>query len=244
MSELALVIAALFAYGVFRGTSTCATICTPALLPYVASSGMGPARALKMGIMFNLPRLVMLVIFGAIVGALSSSVFSESGLKLVLTVTHDMAYMAIGILLIFLGVHILRKGGSERTPGSRHRKRRGRPNLFPRWIRGERRFVTTWGSLLSVACLMEVGLLEGLAMSTLLGASESNVVIAAMLGAGAMAAFGIGAAVPVITLVVLTSKYADMERPSHTRFFTEIVPWLMVLVGIFLIGTSALRLSL
>ena len=241
MSELALVMAALFAYGVFRGASTCATICTPALLPYVASSGMKPAKALRIGILFNLPRLLMLVIFGAIVGALSSAVFSDSGLLGFLTVSHDIAYMAIGVLLIILGAHIFR--ADRKITTVRRKKARG-PELFPRWIRGERRFVMFWGSLLSVACLMEVGLIEGLAMSTLVGASETNVALAAALGAGAMAAFAIGAAIPVIALVVLTSKYADMERPSHLRFFTEIVPWLMILIGTYLIGSSVLRLGL
>ncbi len=245
MLELAIVILTLFGYGLIRGTSTCATICAPALLPYVAMQEMNTRQAVKVGVLFNLPRVLVLTALGAVVGAASHTIFTNDAFNDSIIVTHGVAYSIIGLMLVLFGLHMLytRSGTDEecKPRETKHKKWRGRTPLLPKWAMGGNRFVIIWGSVLSFACLLEIGLLETLAVSTFLGGSSGEVVGAALVGAGAMAAFAIGAAIPVIVLLVLANRYTDMRKPRHRQFFDEVLPWMLVVAGIFLIVMTVRR---
>ena len=68
---MAIVLLALygFAWGLRRGASACLALCMPSIIPALVREKGGWLSGLKIALFFNLPRIVLLTILGALLGA-------------------------------------------------------------------------------------------------------------------------------------------------------------------------------
>lgn len=122
--------------------------------------------------------------------------------------------------------------GDART----HRASRAISTLLLRFVpetsRGERTFLLLWGSILGLACLLEVSVLE----VGLLGGAAANLASgtagAALLGGVAMLLFALGATIPLVVASSAFAAYVDRvdtrERLISIRVTGSLV---MVLIG-------------
>jgi sulfite exporter TauE/SafE len=93
-----------------------------------------------------------------------------------------------------------------------------------------------WGGVLSLACLAEVGLLEGTAIGALAGSGESVALSSAGIGALLMFVLSLGATVPIMAAAAfggeLVEKVRDRRRLEQIR---GVMAMLMFLLGMFFV---------
>jgi cytochrome c biogenesis protein CcdA len=105
--------------------------------------------------------------------------------------------------------------------------------LYPGKGKSEALFLL-WGGVLSLACLLDLGLLEGTAASALVGAGTSAAAASAGGGAVLMLLFSLGATVPILAAAATGGGLVRTVK-SRTRLETirGVGAMLMVLLGLF-----------
>jgi len=255
--------AAFFLWGLLRGLSTCLFLCAPGMIPIIVNEKAGMARSLWLGFLLSLPRILFLTALGALLGFIGFEALNAAPVRGALWAVSVGAYLFLGIMLVFVGARILdsyglgadgadeKKGGGKRSVKGRRAKERtekkcaapaSRPGrlwmkiamrFYPGKGRSESLFLL-WGGVLSLACLLDLGLLEGTAASALAGAGTSAAAASAGGGAALMLLFSAGATVPILAaaatgggLVTTVRRRATLEK------IRGVGAMLMVLLGLY-----------
>lgn len=94
--------------GLAKGSSVCLVTCAPGIVPYLISKQYDWKKCLKLGIIFNLPRIIILTILGMILGYISYSIkeWLETVVPNVLFPIQVIAYGILGIFILILGAYM------------------------------------------------------------------------------------------------------------------------------------------
>ena len=274
MWDLALlaVVASAFVWGMARGTAVCTAVCVPGVLPYLAESPRGARGGAAFGALLCAPRLAILAAMGLVWGAASYAVFSSEAFERAALWTHVVGYIVLGAIIAVVGTGLflraarekdrLRRariaaagGGVEGGPAGKDPPLSEGPpgalssallRFLPSTQRGERAYVLLWGSILGVACLLEVSVLELGVLGTASGGVAGGTATAAALGGLAMLAFGAGSSVPVVLASAGFAAYVGTRRTREQLVSLRVTGALvMVAIGLLLVaryGAAALAL--
>lgn len=229
-----------FALGLARGSSTCVLVCAPGMIPYIVEKKSSITTGLKYGLIFNIPRILLLTALGAFVGYLGFEIGRFRGL---ISGLGFLGYILIGLLLLFLGIYSLRESlYPEKKGGLKLKKHflwrwRLKISRKTRLSEGNLLFLV-WGSLLSIACLGEIAIIEAAFLGGAAGGLENSPLAASGFGALAMFIFAWGAAIPVIAVTTLSSYASKKITKDVAQSVKTIGAMLMILVALFIIGSE------
>jgi len=115
--------------------------------------------------------------------------------------------------------------------------------FYPQKGKGEALFLL-WGGVLSLACLLELGLLEGAAASALAGAGAPAAVASAGGGAALMLVFSAGATVPIIVAAATGGGLVSTVKSRATlEKIRGVGGMLMVLLGLYFILAESFKIA-
>jgi len=269
MDDIFVFLAGAFLLGIARSASTCAIICAPGLMPYIIVKKLSLRESVKLGIIFNVPRIILLTVLGAIVGALMASAGNGLDLKGFARPLGITGYLLMGAILIAGGGYVLWKGtkkGIQKNHGSDKKdemnsrcENRGKEvgkkeksgTFFARRIQkamsetvenGSLLFFAL-GGLLSIACLGELAIIEG-AVITGLAVGSGGAAIPALVGAATMFVFALGATLPVVIAAAVGGGVAmrvrAMKVVEKIRDFAAV---LLIIVGLILVIAEVLAIQ-
>jgi sulfite exporter TauE/SafE len=261
MTDLAPALLAFFLWGLSRGLTTCLFLCAPGMIPVLVNERAGVLRSLWLGFLLSLPRVLLLTLLGAVIGYLSFETLHLAQVKGAFWWTSVAAYLFLGLLLIAVGARLLggygesgsRRDGTRSGGRKAARKRRGRPgcdeprrsawgrfwtNLSARIYPGSGKSDTLfllWGGVLSLACLAEVGLLEGVAAGAVSG-GEASVGYSAGLGAALMLSLSLGATIPIMAAAAVGGSLVERVRDrKRLELVKGVMAMLMVMLGLYFV---------
>lgn len=99
MFDVLILLAVGFGWGLRRGASFCAALCLPAIFPTIVEQKGGWKGGAKVALLFNLPRIVALTIFGAVVGLAGFLLRGSLG-SLNDTWVWSVGYIIVGVLML------------------------------------------------------------------------------------------------------------------------------------------------
>jgi hypothetical protein len=262
MPDIPVIIAGVFLLGIARGASTCALICAPGMMPYIIVRKLSYLESLKLGILFNIPRILMLTALGAVVGYLISVAGHGLDLKGFSTPFGIAGYVLMGAILIAGGAYLLSRIQAQdacgRDPkrdtadenGNEGSNRRKKKNPARAWgnpvsaairkkmadtVENGPALFFILGGMLSIACLGELALIEGTVV-TGVAAGTLGGAAPVVIGALVMFMFALGASVPVILVAVIGSGISGMTRVRKViGKIRDIAAILLILVGLVLV---------
>jgi sulfite exporter TauE/SafE len=258
MVEFMFILASAFLAGLIRGTSACTALCAPAIVPYIASKQSNWREGVRIGILINLPRIVLLSTIGAVIGFVSFSILQSHEFRNLALNMFAAGYTLIGLLFVLLGSYMFAQAAHERrhfnstidardcslcnpNPGSKHCGKRvfpsGRDIVFKltRARHSETQLMLIWGSFMALACIVEIVIVEApllVSASALLSAPPSAHANA-LLGAVVMLVFSIAASVPILVVTTTTGKLAEfVNTPATLNKIKTIGAAAMFVVGL------------
>ena len=202
--------------GLARGLLTCAVFCAPGLIPFVIDKKSTPRDALRIGILFNLPRVVLMTLFGALFGFLLYHLGSQDAMGAIILNLHIWAYLILGTFMVILGLRMFYSARKEAIENMKECKscRVCRVRAKPKMRKGNALFVV-WGSLLSIACLAEVFIIDGVIITAVGAFSISDAVVAVVVGAASMFMFAVGASIPIIGVLLASNKAGGLIKTQR-----------------------------
>lgn len=258
-AELALLLAYSFTWGLRKGSTICATVCAPGLIPYIAERRLDWKEGFKVGLIFNLPRILLLTAIGAIVGYVSFALLSNPDFENATVGIGIIAYFFVGILLLFYGIYTFTKAAEDRKKIKKIQSgdMKGEGNqeedlnkacyphtrailFFTKKFSKQKQegfFLITWGSLLGMACIGETIIAFESALLGGVVASLGNDPFAAMLlGALVLFIFSIGAALPVILVTTTSGRFSDRIKTREIlNKIQTIGSVVMIMIGLVLV---------
>jgi len=209
MASIALTLALLFALGLVLGSTMCNLTCGPLVLVRIGSRGRGWKDGLILSSAYSLPRVLVLIAFGALVGGggnLAKGILEEDA---VITL-QSAVYLLIGMMMVLNGVAVLRRKGRGSAGTCRGSTLADRilERFGSRYGRSEKRYMFGLGMLFSIVCLGEAwGVLSMASVEAALEASSP--VQGAFLGAVGMFLFSIGLSAPPVIGSSIASEAAS-----------------------------------
>ena len=210
--------------------------CAPGIMPYLVSKRYDKRKCLQLSIIFNIPRIIALTIFGVIIGIVAyllTQEYFESSVKPAIMNIQVIGYGALGIFILAFGVHMFLtsiekkedlkeckntkatcnqecKATNDKEPVCTPQKQRGLfnrfQNRFDKLQDKPNKLFFIWGGILSLACLGESILIELSVVSGSIGILSNSLMGAAFFGGAGMFFFGVGAAIPIIIVAVTSSS--------------------------------------
>lgn len=221
---------AAFTSGITKGSTVCTMTCGPVLASFVATEyDKGWLNGLRAGLIFNIPRIALITIFGGIVGYLSS-LFLSSWFERSLIDLLFVGYILFGIYVIILGFAMYGKT-RRHSPGIVHRL----ISRLTNHLSNNNRVLVYMGLILGAVCLLEVSLFDAIIISTASGMFGATSGIPTMVtGALAMFIFGLGSMVPLL-LITMTSGGISTSIPEKSLDKARSVLGItLIVVGLFL----------
>jgi len=261
MTDIAPALLAFFLWGLSRGLTTCLFLCAPGMIPVMVNERAGLFRSLWLGFLLSLPRILLLTALGAVIGYVSFEALSAAQVKGAFWWTSVAAYLFLGLLLIAVGARLLggygetgdnRDGKPARGRKAARKQRRSQQceenrhsgwgrfwtNLSARIYPGSGKSDTLfllWGGVLSLACLAEVGLLEGVAAGAVSG-GEASAGFSAGLGAALMLALSLGATIPIMAAAAVGGSLVERVRDKkRLELIKGVMAMLMVMLGLYFV---------
>ena len=220
-----------FTAGITKGSTVCTMTCGPVLASYVATEyDKGWLNGLRAGLIFNLPRIVLITIFGAIVGYLSSLFFSSWFEKSLVDLLF-FGYAIFGGYVVILGFMMYGKT-KRHSHGFIHK-------LLSRLTdrtSNKNRVLILMGLIMGAVCLLEVSFFDAIILSTAAGIFGATAGIPTMItGALAMLTFGIGSMVPLL-IITMTSGWISTNIPDGSLDKVRSVLGItLIVVGFYMI---------
>jgi len=213
-----MVIGALFLVGAVQGLTVCNLTCGPLLLLRLAGEGEGFKRGLRLSLMFSLPRMVLLTVLGAVLGAVGYSAAELSGVS-GRPWFSSIVYLMISVVMIGTGLSFLGLGRTKLFKGRFSVKRRIASivsRLGPRRGPDEEKVLMGVGILVSMLCFVEASAAV-LSVASLLGIESDDVGQGIMFGAMAMLSYSIGLTLPLLALGSFASEIGKRLKRDDVR---------------------------
>jgi sulfite exporter TauE/SafE len=99
----------MYLFGVTRGSSICLIACAPGIIPYLVSKNYDWRTCLRLAIIFNIPRIVILTVLGIIIGAsafLITQGIIESTVNPLIGVIQRFGYALLGLFVLIFGAYM------------------------------------------------------------------------------------------------------------------------------------------
>lgn len=248
MYDLLFFLISSFIFGLTRGAAICAWACAPAIIPYIISENYTWKEGFKAGMVFNLPRIFLLSIIGAAVGALSYGAKRLIFPWDVSATISGAGYMIFGIFMIGMGTYFIRRIDDKRDIEKKktEKKKRGfaekylskkMRNIMSNPNSGKNIFMFTWGALLAVACIGEVSLIEMAIIAGIAGSLGESLYGASLFGFMAMLLFALGATVPIILITTICGGLSESasKKKKLMRKIRAVGAFAMIAIGFFII---------
>lgn len=231
--EIFLILGAILIAGIVRGGSVCSMVCAPGILSYIASKKVNWKESLRYGVIFSIPRILVLTVLGGIIGFLSFTVVSTGFFRHVSANLSLFSYFLIGIIFFILGIIVLknidRKGkcSPKKVTCFLTKHKMSNPALF-----------LTLGSIVSIGCV--AGTFEGIVLTSAFSIIGNNSIMASVLGAFAMFLFAFGLSIPIIAGSALAGRVS--EKIKHFREARIVGATIMAMSGLLLMIATTIRL--
>lgn len=226
--EIFLILGTMLIAGLVRGSSVCSMICAPGIISYVASKKVNWKKGMYYGIIFSIPRILVLTVLGGIIGFLSFTVSSTVFFRDISANLSLFSYFLIGIIFFILGIGVLRN--MDKKYGCKPKR------CLPKT--GDATSFLILGSAVSIGCV--AGTFEGIMLSSAFSTLGNNSVMACILGASAMFLFAFGLSAPIIVGSMLAGRLS--EKIKHLREIRLVGATIMVVSGLLLMATTMIRL--
>ncbi len=224
--EIFLILGTMLIAGLVRGSTVCSMICAPSIISYVASKKRNWKEGMRYGIIFSIPKILVLTVLGGIIGFLS---FTTAGFFRRISADIGLfSYFLIGLMFFVLGINVFRKIDKK----YRCETKRVIPGT------GDTKLFFVLGALGSLGCI--AGAFEGIMLSSAFSTLGNNSIMACILGASAMFLFAFGLSLPIIAGSALTGKIT--EKIKHLREIRLVGATIMVVSGSLLMIFATARL--
>ena len=253
--EASLFLISTFVLGMVRGASICAVVCAPGMIPYLVMKKCSWQECLRLGLIFNLPRIILLTILGMIVGALSYTVVNLGAVEESAKHVGVFGYFLLALFLLGFGAYTLaraidekadradKEGGISIKACRKNRKSMIKDSRFSKKVLARvsnpSNLFLLWGGILSLACISEIILIEGLFVGSIGGAFGRNVYGGMLLGGAAMFSFAVGTAIPILIVTMiggtLSYRIKSFEKLSALKTIGAMV---MIMIGLVFIFVS------
>lgn len=229
-----------FVFGLVRGATICTFLCGPSLLSYTLSEGrnwkLGAVFALK----FNIGRIAVITVVGAIIGYFIGILVSGGFDKHLITF-YMLGYLLIGIYSMMLGIMLYRRARKRKLDpncdcGSHFKLVEKLKHKYPKLFANQTMALIILGLIMGMACLLEITLLDALILtyaSSLFGAQFG--IATALTGALIMFMFGLGSAIPVIFFNASAGYASSKFTPQKINSFASIMAIALITMGFILI---------
>lgn len=225
--EIFLILGAMLIAGLARGSSVCSMVCAPGIISYVASKKVNWKKGIYYGIIFSIPRILVLTVLGGIIGFLSftvsSTVFRDISANLSL-----FSYFLIGLIFFILGIGVFRN--MDKKYGCKPKR------CLPKT--GDVTSFLILGSAVSIGCV--AGAFEGIMLSSAFSTLGNSSITACILGASAMFLFAFGLSAPIIVGSMLAGRLS--EKIKHLREIRLVGATIMIVSGLLLMAATMIRL--
>jgi cytochrome c biogenesis protein CcdA len=244
MSEVLAALGALigiaFVTGIIRGAAVCTLVCGPALCSYVASEARTWKKGLIFAIKFNIPRIALITLFGAILGYFGG-ILSEQWLENTLMGTFTIGYIMIGIYTMIMGFVLYRRARKRQVNlewecTSHFKIIEKLRKKYPKIFANETTTLLVFGLIMGIVCLLEITLLDALILTTaatMFGASSG--ISTVFTGALTMFMFGLGSAIPISGLATLAGFSSDKVGDKKIYDYMGIIAIAIIVIGFFII---------
>jgi len=218
-----------------------------------------------LAIIFNIPRIIVLTIFGIVVGIISYVITQEylkSAIEPFILNIQLVGYGFLGIFILAFGAHMfvtsveskedIKEGKKTKISCQKECKVKSKketecaPQRQRLFGLIQRKFNTLqgkpntlfliWGGILSIACLGEIALIELSMISGSLGIASNSLFGAAFLGGSGMFFFAVGAAIPLILVSVASSSISKyIKTIEKLESIRTIGAMVMIMIGLVFI---------
>ncbi len=231
-----------FVWGIRRGASTCLALCVPAIIPTLIREGGGWKRGLKIGFLFNAPRIIILTILGIGIGAGGYAIGASLQSITAGSTIWAIGYGLVGCMMVAYGTFVfasvteklddLAEGKTDCVEEIAHPVLSRLHLATPRSPAG----LVFWGGIISVACVGETVIaMESLFVLFSSGVSTSPLA-GAVIGGFTFFMFALGTAFPTLVIASFSSRLADKEKRAQRLLQVE------RLAGVLMIGFGAIIL--
>ncbi len=238
-----------FLWGIRRGASSCLALCIPSIVPTLMEERGNWKSGLKVALWFNAPRIIILSLLGAVIGA-GGYIIKEGVQEFsVGSSIWAIGYGIVGCIMIIYGTFIfatisdkLEEGGDADDVDQGSCMETPHPLLskFNLITPKSRTGLFLWGGLVSIACIGETVLaIETIFVGIFTAEGAVSPMTGAMLGALAFFIFALGTAIPSMLIASFSTSLADREK-RRTRLLQieKFSGVLMIVFGGILVMTA------
>jgi cytochrome c biogenesis protein CcdA len=233
MESMMAILALMFVLGAVQGLTVCNLTCGPLLILRLAGQSRGAREGLGLSFLFSLPRIVILTLLGAILGALGFSISALAGLSS-FPWFQAVVYVIIAVIMIATGIRFIgipRRKKNDCDPGLKNKLLMSFLKLGPRKGEGEKRSMIGLGILVSLICFVEASG-ASLAVAQMLSLDTEEVGTGILTGSATMFAYSLGLSVP---LLILGSGASEMGRRFNREDVRAVGGILLIFIGIVLL---------
>jgi cytochrome c biogenesis protein CcdA len=238
--EMFAVLGILFLFGLIQGFTVCNLTCGPLLFLRLAGRGKGAKEGLRISFLYSLPRMIILTMLGAGLGALGYTLTSIGDLSHHVSF-QAVVYMIIGLVMIATGLvftGLISKKQCTGKPGFKDRIVIALMKLGPRKDKGEGRTMFGIGILISLVCFIEASA-ASLFVASALGVEADDIGAGFLFGALSMLFYSIGLTIPLMVLGTGASALGKRLQKGDARavggVLLMIIGGLLVLYEVFTI---------
>jgi sulfite exporter TauE/SafE len=207
------------------------------MVPYIIDRRYKWLYSLKLGLIFNIPRIIILTALGAIAGYLTFQ-YGKMGVAW-LNIPTVIGYSALGLVLVAFGILMFTKNNScvkKRMP------KKCRQDVLQKMLTKLlqkkpdcRILFFLWGSILSIACIGEITIIEGFMVGGAAGFISTDIWSAIFFGSCTMFVFAIGATMPVIVVTTFSGKISERLKDATIKSIRLVGAMLMIMIGFLII---------
>jgi MFS family permease len=213
MYDLILFLVLAFSFGLFRGGTFCSVCCGPGMASYIIAKNISFRRSILLGLIFNIPRIAILTTVGGIIGYLGFFITQAAWYTNMTLNIGIFGYLLIGIFLIGLGVYMRMNSvqALQCKPGEKEKFKIRNETLVK--LLGKRKTGTNmfvlWGIIMTVACITETTILEGVVIAGVAGTFASTPLSGMLIGAASLFLLSVGTMIPILIITGFSGKMSQ-----------------------------------